>query len=97
MKPEITVFLVSMLFGGLQTFLLRRLMLAVTAGERKQTLKLVLIKFLCYGAAIALLVMKLLKYVMYCLCGFAAGMPISAFVMFIYLAFFKNRKAKFRR
>ncbi len=98
MKPQMIIFIASALFGVLQTFLLRRLMLAVTSGEKKQVLKLTFIKFLCYGVGIALLVVKLLKYVMYCLCGFIAGMPISAFIMFIYLAYFKGRKdKKYRR
>lgn len=95
-------FFISVLFGVGEVILLSRLMDAVTKGYRSRAIKIFIIKFLTYGVGIALLMFKFFKYYTYCLCGFAAGMPLTAVLIFVYRAFlrdtvkdkFKNSKIK---
>ncbi|MCQ2454946.1 MAG: hypothetical protein MJ090_02220 [Clostridia bacterium] len=82
--------IVSFLFAVLQTFLLKKLMAAITAQDKKTSIRLFFIKFILYGVVIALFMFKFMKYATYCLCGFAAGMPLTAISLFIYYSFIKR-------
>lgn len=88
-----TAFIVAVFFGILQTFLLNGLVGAVTSGNQKKMLLFLLVKFVTYGVAIALMMFKFFDYYLYCFCGFAAGMPLSAVLLFIYKTFFKKQKS----
>lgn len=90
-SDDLSAFIISFLFAAAQLFLLRKLLIYVTDGNRRKIVLYMLIKFFAYGIAIALLMFKFLGNLMYCLCGFAAGMPLCAFGYFIYLAFIKKR------
>lgn len=83
-------FIISLLFGVLQAFLLKRLLFAVTAGDKKKAVLVFLLKFLCYGTAIALLMAFFMRSLTYCMCGFAVGMPIAAISLFVYYAYLKK-------
>lgn len=83
-------FFISVLFGICEVLLLSAMMESITKGYRSKAIKIFIIKFLTYGVAIALLMFKFFKYYTYCLCGFAAGMPITAILIFVYKAFLKD-------
>ena len=82
---------VSFLFAVLQTFLLKNLMTAITSGNRKKSFLLFFLKFVLYGIAIAIFMFKFMQFAVYCLCGFAAGMPLTATALFIYYSFIKKQ------
>ncbi len=84
-------FTVSFLFSAGQTFLLKFIMDALTSGREKKSIKFFILKFILYGVAIALFMFKYLKYAVFCFCGFAAGMPLTAFALFIYSTYFKKK------
>ncbi len=83
-------FVISFLFSVLQTFLLKSLMGAITAGKRAKFLGFFLLKFVLYGVGIALFIFKYIGYAVFCFAGFAAGMPLTAFAIFIYYSFIKK-------
>lgn len=82
---------ISFLFAVLQTFLLKNLMTAITSGDRKKSFRLFFLKFVLYGVAIAIFMFKFMQFAVYCLCGFAAGMPLTAISLFIYYSFIKKQ------
>lgn len=85
------VFFVSFLFAVVQILLLKRLLFRITSGAKGKAFFLFLIKFVLYGIGIALFMYKYYGSVMYCALGFAAGMPLTAFVIFIYDIFVKKQ------
>ncbi len=85
------MFIIALLFGVLQAFLLKGLLFAITEGNSKKTVGLFLLKFACYGIAAALLMTLFFRDITYCLCGFAVGMPITAIALFVYYAFLKDK------
>ncbi|MBR7071778.1 MAG: hypothetical protein IKI29_06435 [Clostridia bacterium] len=91
-----SAFFLAFLFGVLQTFLLSRLVFAVTANNIKYIWLFLLLKFFCYGFAIAMLMVKYIEWIVYCACGFAAGMPLSAVIYFIYRSYKQSARKKGR-
>lgn len=86
---NLLAFIIAMLFGAVQMFLLSILLRSVTSGNTKEVIKALLVKLVLY-AAIALLLLKFPESIINCACGYAAGLPLSAVVYFIYLSFFKK-------
>lgn len=84
-------FIVALLFGAAEAFLLKNLLFAVTAGDKKKIVLFFLLKFVSYGVAIALLMSLFIRSLTYCMCGFAVGMPVTAISLFVYFAFVKKR------
>lgn len=82
---------ISFLFAALQTILLKKLMFYITAGKKSKSFSTFFIKFVLYGVAIGIFMFKYMKYATYCLCGFAAGMPLTAITLFVYYSFFKKK------
>lgn len=85
------VFIITFVFAVFQTVLLKFLLESVTKGKRLKAVGLFLLKFVLYGAAIGLFMFKYLSFAVYCFCGFALGMPLTAFVLFIYYSFVKKK------
>ena len=83
--------IISFLFAVLQTFLLKNLMSAITSGNKRTSFGLFFLKFVLYGVAIALFMFKYMQFAVFCLCGFAAGMPLTAITLFIYYSFIKKQ------
>lgn len=83
-------FIMAMLFGAVQMFVLSILLRSVTSGNIKAVIKSLLVKLALYSAAISILLLKFPENIINCACGYAAGLPISAAVYFIYLNFFKK-------
>lgn len=83
-------FIIAMLFGTVQMFVLSILLRSVTSGNIKTVIKALLVKLALYGAAIAVLLLKFPESIINCACGYAAGLPLSAAAYFIYLSFFKK-------
>ena len=83
-------FIIAMIFGAAQMFLLSILLRSVTSGNTKEVIKALVVKLVLYAAAIALLLLKFPESIINCACGYAAGLPISAVIYFIYLSFFKK-------
>ncbi len=87
----VIAFIISFLFAVLQMYLLKELVFNITGGNKSKVVKIFGIKFLLYGIAIALFMFKFMKYIMFCFCGFTAGMPLAAFGYFIYCSFIKKK------
>ncbi len=93
------LFFIALLFGVLQSFLLKNLLFSITAGKTGKIVGIFLLKFVCYGIAAALLISLFFKDITYALCGFAVGMPLSAIALFVYYAYIKDNpklKGKWR-
>ncbi len=86
-----TAFIISLFFGIFQAFLLKKLLVSITAGESKMVVGVFFLKFLLYGIAAALLMGIFFREITYCLSGFAVGMPLTAIALFVYHAYFKDR------
>ncbi len=84
-------FIVSFLFATAQVFLLKKLMYCITSGNKKGSFRFFALKFLLYGVGLGLFVFKYLKYAMLCACGFAAGMPLTAILIFLYDTVIKKK------
>ena len=87
---NLLAFIIAMLFGAVQMFLLSILLRSVTSGNTKEVIKALLVKLVLYAVAVALLLLKFPESIITCACGYAAGLPLSAVVYFIYLSFFKK-------
>lgn len=87
---NLLAFIIAMLFGAVQMFLLSILLRSVTSGNTKEVIKVLLVKLVLYAVAVALLLLKFPESIINCACGYAAGLPLSAVVYFIYLSFFKK-------
>lgn len=87
---NLLAFIIAMLFGAVQMLFLSILLRSVTSGNTKGVIKALLVKLVLYAAAIALLLLKFPESIINCACGYAAGLPISAVIYFIYLSYFKK-------
>lgn len=85
-------FIISALFGAAEVFLLRALLGAMSAGNKKRAKGLFFVGFLSYGIAIALLMFPYIHLFTYCLCGFLTGFPLTAIALFIYKIFFEKEE-----
>lgn len=85
-------FLVAAAFGVFEMYLLFRITTAVVNGNRKVFFLFLLLKLLTYAAAIGLFVFFFLDYMLWCFCGFAVGMPLSAIVIFFIRSCLNNGK-----
>lgn len=85
-------FIISLLLGVTQAVLLSLITGAVTSGNKRALILAFAVKFVLYAASIAVLMIFFLSFVVYCLCGYAAGLVVTAFIMFIFLAFLKRKK-----
>lgn len=85
------VFFISFLFAVAQILLLKNLLVSITSGLKKKAILFFLIKFVLYGIGIATFMYKFYGSIIYCILGFAAGMPLAAFVIFIYDTFIKKQ------
>lgn len=75
-------FLAAAAFGVFEMYLLFRLTTAVVQGNRRTLALMLLLKFITYAVAIGLFVFFFLDYMLWCFCGFAVGMPLTAIVLF---------------
>lgn len=76
-------FVISAVFGIVQMLLLSRLLKYATSGRTGKLMLMLLFKGLLYFAAAALLILRYSGELIYCLCGYFAGLPLGAVVYFI--------------
>lgn len=84
------VFIVSLLFAVLQVFILKYLLTSITSGKNKRAVLIFILKFVLYGAAIALFMNKYLAKLAFCAIGFGIGVIFTSFGLFIYREFIKK-------
>ena len=83
-------FYVAFLFGCFQTVLLSLLIKWISEKKRKFAIFLILFNFLCYGVAVATLMLNYFELFIYCFCGYFAGLPLSLVVWFVYKTYLKK-------
>jgi len=84
-------FIIAFVFAGIQLYILKMLLQNITAGNRGKSLKWFFAKLALYGVGIYLFVFKFIGHIAQISCGFIAGLPICAFVYFIYVSFIKKK------
>ena len=75
--------LFAFIFGVLQAFLLKITLFSFTAGNYQKAALCLLVKLIAYGAAALLLVFLFSDYVIGCVVGYAAGLPVTVTAWFI--------------
>lgn len=75
-------FFIAAAFGVFEMYLLFKLTTAIVHGNGKAMALMLLLKLITYAAAIGLFVFFFLDHMLWCFCGFAVGMPLSAIIMF---------------
>ena len=84
------IFMISFAFGIIQIVLLRFLIWSATKRNGYFVLALFIIKFALYGYGIAKFMFHYLEYISYVAFGYIIGMILTAFLLFIYTAFFSK-------
>ncbi|MGN0492530.1 MAG: hypothetical protein ACI4F7_02690 [Acutalibacteraceae bacterium] len=74
---------IAFVFGVLQAFLLKVTLFSFTEGNYQKAAVFMIVKLLAYGAAALLLVFLFSDYVIGCVIGYAAGLPVTVTVWFI--------------
>lgn len=75
---------IAAVFGVGQAWLLKKTLFAVTGGNYTSAVVFLIIKFILYGGALAVLMMFFSSYVINCLLGYAAGLPLCVAAWFLY-------------
>lgn len=86
----LTGFYMAFLFGCFQIVLLSILVRFISEKNRKFAFLMILVKFLCYGVAIASLMLNHFELFIYCFCGYFAGVPLSLVFWFAYKVYLKK-------
>ena len=74
---------IAFAFGILQAFLLKSILFSFTAGNYQKAALFLILKFITYGAAAVLLVFLFSEYIINCVIGYGAGLPLSITAWFI--------------
>ncbi|MEE1239969.1 MAG: hypothetical protein UHO61_08605 [Acutalibacteraceae bacterium] len=75
--------IIAFAFGILQAFLLKSTLFSFTAGNYQKAALFLIVKFITYGAAAILLVFLFSDYIINCVIGYGAGLPVAVAVWFI--------------
>lgn len=85
-------FVIALLFGLAQMFLLSKMLKGATSGNINTLALFLAVKFVTYTAAVLLLLLVFPKSLIPCACGYAAGLPLGATVYFICFSFKRSQK-----
>lgn len=76
-------FLIAMVFGFAEAFLLKKMLNSFTAGSYTAAVGFMTAKLLLYGAALPILVLLFNSYITVCAIGYTVGLPIAVAVIFV--------------
>lgn len=83
-------FIIALLFAAGQIFLTEKLIHYVNIRDKGNTFKFFAIKFLLYGVAVGLTVLKFVWHLGMLICGFVVGASVSAILLFVYRTIYKK-------
>ncbi len=85
-------FILMVLLGVCQFFVLKRLLLAVLKGDFKNTAIMLVLKFALYGGVLSFVLLVLKDNPLYAGAGFCAGLP-GAVITYAVFSLIKNKKS----
>ena len=83
-------FIIAMLFAAGQVFLTEQLIVGFNQRENQKIILFIAVKMLLYGIGVGIVVLKFVWHLGPVLCGFIAGVPITAIVLFVYKTIYKK-------
>lgn len=85
-------FVIALLFGLAQMFLLSKMLKGATSGNIKALALYLAVKLVAYIAAVLLVLLVFPNSLIACACGYAAGLPLGATVYFVCFCFKRSQK-----